>query len=612
MSKDKQRIGDTQYFKDEVDDFVHRKPNPNPIYIGITLALMFTITILGLVKADGSGGIIAVVTAAFLGLGGYLTWQIIKANDDLLAGDFENALYAGGMNAAHEFTILVREDQNVVYISPGFAKYFKHDNKESSETLEWLLVSMNMDENAKQQLISAVSNKEHANTLFAFTDAFGFKRSLKLHVEPVKRPKGFYLIRAKKVGDEEDSEFERGSLFSIVSYIMEMLPMNCYIMNEQDVFIHTNQSFASMVGYSVDELGDGSKTWTNLQYGTNDLSGGSGGTWQGEVAFKNRNNKPLRAMVQQIVLGADESGNGGIKCGFAMNTDNKGSSEGSKGWQEILALSPVPFGIIDEFGKVLFSNASLRKITGRKEEELKDWSLMQTLSAESKTEVHELLKMVKDPTTRPRATPVNVEIPLQNNEVVATVHITPNFKDGLEEPQFMVHMIDTTEFKNLELRVVHSQKMQAVGQLAGGIAHDFNNLLTAMMGFCDLLLIRHPSGDPSFADIMQIKQNANRAANLVRQLLAFSRKQTLQPDIIDITEILAELSNLIRRLIGENIELKISHGRDIYAVKVDQGQFEQVVINLAGNGRDAMNDGGVLAIKTQCPHRCGHCAAGRG
>jgi two-component system cell cycle sensor histidine kinase/response regulator CckA len=140
--------------------------------------------------------------------------------------------------------------------------------------------------------------------------------------------------------------------------------------------------------------------------------------------------------------------------------------------------------------------------------------------------------------------------------------------------------------------------MQAVGQLAGGVAHDFNNLLTAMIGFCDLLLMRHPAGDPSFADIMQVKQNANRAANLVRQLLAFSRKQTLQPTPVDLSEVLAEISNLIRRLIGENIQLRMVHGRDIGVVKADQGQLEQVLINLAVNARDAMKDGGTLTIRT--------------
>jgi two-component system cell cycle sensor histidine kinase/response regulator CckA len=144
--------------------------------------------------------------------------------------------------------------------------------------------------------------------------------------------------------------------------------------------------------------------------------------------------------------------------------------------------------------------------------------------------------------------------------------------------------------------------MQAVGQLAGGIAHDFNNLLTAMIGFSDLLLMRHRPGDQSFADIMQIKQNANRAANLVRQLLAFSRQQTLRPRVLDVTDVLAELSHLLRRLIGENIELNMVHGRDLGPVRVDQGQLEQVIINLAVNARDAMAGGGRLEITTSNLH----------
>jgi two-component system cell cycle sensor histidine kinase/response regulator CckA len=169
---------------------------------------------------------------------------------------------------------------------------------------------------------------------------------------------------------------------------------------------------------------------------------------------------------------------------------------------------------------------------------------------------------------------------------------------AVEHVQYLLHLIDITEQKNLEQRFAHSQKMQAVGQLAGGVAHDFNNLLTAMIGFCDLLLMRHPAGDQSFADIMQIKQNANRAANLVRQLLAFSRKQTLQPKMLDITEVMAELSNLIRRLIGENIELNVMHGRNLGHIKADQGQLEQVIINLAVNARDAMKEGGQLTIQS--------------
>ena len=117
-----------------------------------------------------------------------------------------------------------------------------------------------------------------------------------------------------------------------------------------------------------------------------------------------------------------------------------------------------------------------------------------------------------------------------------------------QSDDIVLHFIDLTEQKDLEKQFAQSQKMQAVGQLAGGVAHDFNNLLTAIIGFSDLLLLRHKPGDPSFGDIMQIKQNSNRAANLVRQLLAFSRQQTLRPKVHDVTDILTEVSHLIRRL----------------------------------------------------------------
>jgi two-component system cell cycle sensor histidine kinase/response regulator CckA len=183
--------------------------------------------------------------------------------------------------------------------------------------------------------------------------------------------------------------------------------------------------------------------------------------------------------------------------------------------------------------------------------------------------------------------------------------------EPVETAPLMIQFIDISEQKRLEQQFIQSQKMQAVGQLAGGIAHDFNNLLTAMIGFCDLLLQRFMPNDPSYTDIVQIKQNANRAANLVRQLLAFSRQQNLQPKVVSVTDTLAELSALLRRLIGAGIELQVVHGRDLWPVKVDPGQLEQVIINLAVNARDAMNTGGALVIRTghyQChrQHRVGH------
>ncbi|OBQ85781.1 MULTISPECIES: PAS domain-containing sensor histidine kinase [unclassified Mesorhizobium] len=170
--------------------------------------------------------------------------------------------------------------------------------------------------------------------------------------------------------------------------------------------------------------------------------------------------------------------------------------------------------------------------------------------------------------------------------------------EGAEESA-IVYAVETTEQKALEGQMAQSQKMQAVGQLAGGIAHDFNNVLTAIIMASDLLLTNHRPSDPSFPDIMNIKQNANRAASLVRQLLAFSRKQTLRPEVLNLTDVLADLRMLLARLVGNDIRLKIDHGRDLWPVKVDIGQFEQVVVNLAVNARDAMPTGGDLTVRTR-------------
>ncbi len=162
-----------------------------------------------------------------------------------------------------------------------------------------------------------------------------------------------------------------------------------------------------------------------------------------------------------------------------------------------------------------------------------------------------------------------------------------------------IFALETTEQRTLQESFVQAQKMQAIGQLAGGVAHDFNNVLTAILGYSDLLLANHRATDPSFQDIMQIKQNANRAAGLVRQLLAFSRRQTLRPEVLQLGDVLSDLQNMMRRLVGEKIEIEVKHGRDLGLVKADLNQFEQVVINLVVNARDAMPSGGRILVRTR-------------
>jgi two-component system cell cycle sensor histidine kinase/response regulator CckA len=162
-----------------------------------------------------------------------------------------------------------------------------------------------------------------------------------------------------------------------------------------------------------------------------------------------------------------------------------------------------------------------------------------------------------------------------------------------------LHVIDMTSLKSIEMQFLQAQKMQAVGKLAGGVAHDFNNILTAMNGYADLLLLRHKAGDPSFADLMQIRNSGNRAARLVRHLLAFSRQQTLTPKVHPVTDLVADMSEILKRLLTERIALAHDFGRDIWPVRVDQAQFDNMIINLCVNARDAMPDGGTVTLRTR-------------
>ncbi|EPX86233.1 Signal transduction histidine kinase [Rubellimicrobium thermophilum DSM 16684] len=171
---------------------------------------------------------------------------------------------------------------------------------------------------------------------------------------------------------------------------------------------------------------------------------------------------------------------------------------------------------------------------------------------------------------------------------------------GPAEDRHLVAVLqDMSELKKLEAQFIQSQKMQALGQLAGGVAHDFNNLLTAISGHCDLLLLRRDEADPDFGDLMQIRQNVNRAASLVSQLLAFSRKQNRTPELLDLREVVADITHLLNRLTGERVRLFFEHEPDLRPIHADRRQIEQVLMNLVVNARDAMPDGGTIRIETE-------------
>jgi two-component system cell cycle sensor histidine kinase/response regulator CckA len=190
-------------------------------------------------------------------------------------------------------------------------------------------------------------------------------------------------------------------------------------------------------------------------------------------------------------------------------------------------------------------------------------------------------------------------VELHSAEPGMFVHLSLRRMAGPLGPEVLAVLQDATALKRMEAQYVQSQKMQAIGQLAGGVAHDFNNLLTAISGHCDLLLLRRRPEDTDWPDLIQISQNSNRAAALVSQLLAFSRKQTMKPERIDLEEALGDLTHLLNRLVGERIDLRLTQDPGVGPLRADRRQLDQVIMNLVVNARDAMPEGGIIRIDTQ-------------
>ena len=191
------------------------------------------------------------------------------------------------------------------------------------------------------------------------------------------------------------------------------------------------------------------------------------------------------------------------------------------------------------------------------------------------------------------AAPVEVRLAYDPTRIA---HLYLSKSDG----RWVAYLVDVSEQKQIELQLAQSQKMQAIGQLAGGVAHDFNNLLTAIFMQLDVLATRHPVGDPSYEGLNEIKQTSTRAADLVRKLLAFSRKQTVQREILDLGELISEFEVLLRRVLYEDVKLTTDYGRNLPQVRADRGQLETAVMNLAVNARDSVraHGGGCVNIRT--------------
>jgi two-component system, cell cycle sensor histidine kinase and response regulator CckA len=436
---------------------------------------------------------------------------------------------------------------------------------------------------------------------------FGWYR---VRVRPLPRPGGRQAT-LWTVADVTHERERQENVFQELQHAIDYLdhaPAGFLSVDPDGAIVYLNATLATWLDYDLAQVGSGGLTLSdvvprNVVAMMTSFSGNPGDvrTETFDLDLRRRNGQflPVR-LYHRVAFGQD--GRPGPSRTLVLNRSpgldvDEGQRAAEVRFARFFNNTPVAIATISRTGRVVQSNAPFTRLFGTlpRTGEGEGPSIVSAFRTGEGPQLEAALRAAAESPSDIQ--PLELHAAGESERSVRVWVIPVSDSDG-EGESAILYALDTTDLRQIQEQLAQSQKMNAVGQLAGGVAHDFNNVLQAIIGYSDLLLANHRPTDPSFQDIMQIKQNANRAASLVRQLLAFSRRQTLRPEVLNLNDRLYDLSMLLKRLLGERVELDLSHGRDLWYVKADVNQFEQVVVNLAVNARDAMPTGGKLVIRT--------------
>ncbi len=431
-------------------------------------------------------------------------------------------------------------------------------------------------------------------------------RWLRLRVRPLGAGKHDSKMTVWSIADVTRERERQENVFQELQHAIDYLdhaPAGFFSVDAAGDSIYLNATLATWLDHDLAQVGAGSLRLTDIVAGegaalltTFNAAPGDVKTEVLDLDLRTRSGKPVPVrLFHKVAFGAD--GEPGVSRTLVLNRARDDGTDPQRAaevrFMRFFQNTPMAIATVDKAGGIARSNA---RFASAFEGLLAGGRSILAVVAEADRPALESA-IAKAASGQGEIAPVEAAL-AGKDERWATFFVSAIEEEDRDGEAAIVYALETTTQRALENRVYQHQKMESVGQLAGGIAHDFNNVLSAIMMATDFLLSAHKPTDPSFQDIIQIKQNANRAAALVRQLLAFSRKQTLRPQVLDLGEALSDLGMLLKRLIGEKVTLDVVHGRDMWPVKVDISQFEQVIVNLAVNARDAMPDGGKLTVRT--------------
>src|SRR5450631_1949474 len=432
-------------------------------------------------------------------------------------------------------------------------------------------------------------------------------RWLRMRVRPLGTAKRDARMTVWSIADVTRERARQENVFQELQHAIDYLdhaPAGFFSADSAGDIVYLNATLADWLDHDLAQVGVGSLKLTDIVAGegaalltTLNAAPGEVKTEVLDLDLKTRGGKPVPVrLFHKVAFGAD--GAPGTSRTLVLNRARDDGTDPQRAaevrFMRFFQNTPMAIATVDKSGRIARSNA---RFASAFEGLLKgdDRSLLAVVAERDRPALEAAIRKAAE--GQGDIAPVEAAL-AGSNERWANFFVSAVEDEDSDGEAGIVYALETTAQRTLENRIIQQQKMESVGQLAGGIAHDFNNVLSAIMMATDFLLNAHKPTDPSFQDIMQIKQNANRAAALVRQLLAFSRKQTLRPQVLDLNETLSDLGMLLKRLIGEKVTLDVVHGRDLWPVKVDISQFEQVIVNLAVNARDAMPDGGKLSVRT--------------
>jgi two-component system, cell cycle sensor histidine kinase and response regulator CckA len=434
-------------------------------------------------------------------------------------------------------------------------------------------------------------------------------RWLRMRVRPLGTGKRETRYAVWSIADITRDRERQEDVFQELQHAIEYLdhaPCGFFSVNPAGELAYVNATLANWLDYDLAEIGSGGLKLTDIVSGDGAslltaivAVPGEVKTEVFDIDLRMRTGKtmPVR-LYHKLAFGADGSPGSSRTLVISRTRDEHSDPERAAEvrFMRFFDHTPMAIATVDRSGAVVRANARFAKLAqSLSPDGAANKSIFRTVNARDRS----LLIAAINQAAEGQGDIEPVEAMLDGaKERWGQFFVTAVEEDERDTEAAIVYLLETTERRTLENQINQSQKMDMVGQLAGGIAHDFNNVLSAIMMANDFLLNAHKPTDPSFQDIMQIKQNATRAATLVRQLLAFSRRQTLRPQVLDLGDALSDLTMLLRRLIGEKVKLDLVHGRDLWPVKVDVSQFEQVIVNLAVNARDAMPEGGKLTVRT--------------